>query len=147
MEPTQVRQMLTAMVPFIRTVGLEVGEVERGRATAILPSRREVRNHLGTAHAGAIYTLGESASGAVVLSLFGELLPGAFIALKAAQVTHLKAMAGDARAVATLAGAPDAVRATYDGSGKVDFDVHVAVDVDGVPTAEITYTWAVRAPR
>ena len=106
-----------------------------------------MHNHLGTAHAGAVYTLGESASGAVVLSLFADLLPNAFVALKSARVSHLKAVAGDVLATATVSGEPTDVRDAYDADGKIDFDVNVALTVNGVPTAEIVYTWAVRAPR
>ena len=55
---------------------------------ATLPSRPGVHNHLGTAHAGAVYSLGESASGGVVLSLFADLLPGVFIALSCPGAPH-----------------------------------------------------------
>ena len=147
MNPDAVKQMLMSMVPFIGPVGLELGDVQAGHATATLPSRREVHNHLGTAHAGAVYTLGESASGAVVLSVFADLLPGVFVALKSARVAHQKAVAGDVLATASVDGEPTDVRSAYDANGKIDFDVNVALTVDGVPTAEIVYTWAVRAPR
>lgn len=106
-----IAEMLPALVPFIGTVGLVIDDVAPGRATARLPSRRAVHNHIGTVHAGALYTLGESATGAVVLGLFGDLLPGVFIALKSAAVTHSKARAGDLVAHAQLVGEPAEVRA------------------------------------
>ena len=140
-------QLLPAMVPFIHTVGLRLDAITPGHATATLPSRPEVHNHLGTAHAGAVYSLGESASGGVVLSLFADLLPGVFIALKSAQVRHTKAAAGDVVATAALVGDPVAVRAAYDETGKVDFDVDVVLSVGEVETARVVFTWAVRAPR
>ena len=139
--------MLTQMIPFIRTVGLTIDDVGRGTAQATLPARPEVNNHLGTAHAGAVYTLGESASGGAVLSIFADQLPGAFVALKSSQVQHLKAAAGDVVASATLVGDAKAIRASYDETGKVDFDVEVSLDVGELKTAHIVYTWAVRAPR
>lgn len=147
MTPDTIKTMLPQLVPFIRHVGLSIDSVGEGTATASLASRSEVHNHLGTLHAGALYTLGESATGAVVLSLFGDRFPNLFIALKSAAVTHSKARAGDTLAVATLQGGASAIRAAYESDGKADFDVEVVFTVDDTETARVTYTWAVRSPR
>ena len=140
-------RILPNIIPFISTVGLTIDEITPGRAVATMPARPEVQNHMGTAHAGAVYTLGESASGGVVLSMFADLLPNVFIALKSASVTHTKARPGDVVATARLVGNARETRSTYDESGKVDFDVDVGLAVDGVEVARVVYTWAVRAPR
>ncbi len=147
MQPDQIRQMLPAMVPFIQTVGLTIDEVGAGTATASLKSAPKVHNHMATVHAGALYTLGESATGAVVLGLFGDLLPKLFIALKSATVAHSKARSGDLVAHARLDGDATAMRAAYEATGKADFSVDVAFTVDGTEVATVRYTWAVRAPR
>ena len=139
--------MLFRSIPFISTVGIVLDEIGLGSAKATLPARREVQNHMGTAHAGAVYSLGESASGGVVLSMFADQLPKVFIALKSSTVAHKKAAAGDVVATATLKEDPKAIRARYDETGKSDFEVPVALYVGEVLTAEITFTWAVRAPR
>ena len=89
-------QILPNIIPFISTVGLTIDEITPGRALATMPARSEVQNHMGTAHAGAMVTLGESASGGVVLSVFADLLPTCS-SLKAAAVTHTKARPGDGR--------------------------------------------------
>ncbi len=145
----KLEQMLPAIVPFVRTIGISVDKIRPGHCTATLPSVPAVHNHLGTAHAGAVYTLGETASGGVVLSIFADQMPGIFIALKTGTATHAKAREGDVLATARLAeGAePAAIRAQYDETGKVDFDVVVTLSVDGTVTGENTYTWAARAPR
>ena len=140
-------RILPNIIPFISTVGLTIDEITPGRAVATMPARPEVQNHMGTAHACAVYTLGESASGGVVLSMFADLLPNVFIALKSASVTHTKARPGDVVATARLVGNARETRSTYDESGKVDFDVDVGLAVDGVEVARVVYTWAVRAPR
>ena len=140
-------QILPNIIPFISTVGLTIDEITPGRALATMPARSEVQNHMGTAHAGAMYTLGESASGGVVLSMFADLLPNLFIALKAAAVTHTKARPGDVIATATLVGDAGKARATYEETGKVDFDVDVLLTVEDTEVARVVYTWAVRAPR
>jgi len=147
MSPEQIPALLRQMVPFIETVGLTIDEVGPGTATARLTSRREVHNHIGTVHAGALYTVGESATGAVVLGLFGDKLPGVFIALKGATVAHTKARPGDLTAHASVVGDPAAIRQGYEANGKADFDVAVSFQVDGTEVAKVTYTWAVRAPR
>lgn len=147
MDRDALKPMLMAIVPFIATVGIIIDEIGESTAQATLPDRKAVQNHLGTAHAGAVYTLGETASGGVVLSLFADLLPGAFIALKSATVSHRKAVAGDVVATASLAGSATDIRAAFDASGKVDFDVEVILKVGEVETAKNVYTWAARAPR
>ncbi len=148
MSADAIKQMLSSIVPFIRTVGLSIDEVGAGTAIASLENRQAVQNHLGSVHAGALYTAGESASGAVVLSIFVDLLPaGAFIALKSATVAHTKARVGDLIATATLDGDPAAIRRTFDEAGKVDFDVEAVSSVEGTEVARITYTWAARVPR
>ncbi len=147
MATPDLRVLLTQMVPFINTVGLTIDDVGRGTATATLPARPEVNNHMGTAHAGAVYTLGESASGGAVLSIFADLLPDAFIALKSSSVRHLKAAPGDVVATAAIVGEAKAIRAAYNETGKADFDVDVTLSVGELHTAQVVYTWAVRAPR
>ena len=154
MDATPIKQMLEQIVPFVKTVGLSIDEVAPGRAVATLGNTRPVQNHLGTVHAGALYTVGESATGAVVLAIFMDLLPaGAFIALKSAVVRHTKAREGDLVATATLEGdgepsaLAETVRATFDTDGKVDFPVAVSFTVGGTEVAQITYTWAARTPR
>ncbi|MEU3452362.1 DUF4442 domain-containing protein [Micromonospora sp. NPDC006766] len=69
----QVAVGLLAAVPFARTLDIEFVEVapeaEGGvRAVVRLPDNPEHRNHVGGPHAGAMFTLGETASGAVVLA-------------------------------------------------------------------------------
>ena len=63
---------LQAAVPFVRTLGLEEVEVSDDRAVLRLPDVEAQRNHVGGPHAGAMFSLGESASGAVVLQHFGR---------------------------------------------------------------------------
>lgn len=147
MNADQIHKMLSSIVPFVPYVGLRITEVGPGTATAELPVRKEVQNHIGTVHAGALYTTGESATGAVVLGLFGDLLPGVFIALKGATVRHTKARPGDLIAKAALRGDPGEIRQTFDTEGGVDFEVVVQFEVDGTEVAKITYTWAARQPR
>ena len=47
---------LTQAVPFAGFLGLEITEVGPGRATVQLPDRAELGNHVGSQHAGALFT-------------------------------------------------------------------------------------------
>ena len=149
MPPLDPGQMLIQLVPFVRTLGLTIEPTTiPGRAVARLPARADVNNHLGTAHAGAVYTVAETASGTAALSVFGDAVAaGAFIALKESRVAHLKACAGEVTAMAALVDDPKALRETYAASGKVDFPIEVSLAVGDVPTATMTFVWALRAPR
>jgi len=147
-----IAQQLSAMVPFVRTLGLEIGEVGAATATATLPDRPELHNHLGTAHAGAVYTLAESASGAVVLSIFGRQLMGPpegrpFIALKESATRHRRARPGPVVAEARLDGDSAAVRAAYAAGGAADFEIDVTLRVGDEETGAMRFTWSARAPR
>ena len=142
-------QMLAQLVPFVRTLQLSIAPVTTpGQATVTLPCTPAVQNHMGTAHAGAAYTAAESASGAAALSLFADVVAsGAYVALKSSTVTHKKARAGDVVACAVIDGDPATLRAAYQDTGKADFNAVVELSVDGVPTAEMVFVWAVRRPR
>ncbi len=52
------------IVPFAQTVGIEYNSLE---------SRSALHNHLGSLHAGALYTLAEDASGTYLLERFSDL--------------------------------------------------------------------------
>jgi acyl-coenzyme A thioesterase PaaI-like protein len=113
-----------------------------------LPSVPAVQNHLGTAHAGAVYTAAESATGVAALSLFADVVAqGAYVALKSSTVLHKKARPGNVVAHAVIDADPTALRAEYDNTGKADFEAKVELTVDGVPTASMVFVWAVRKPR
>jgi len=66
--------MLQATAPFIRTLGLEVVRLDDEQAVLRLPDADPVRNHLGGPHAGAIFSLGESAAAALMVQRFGRWL-------------------------------------------------------------------------
>nr|BFE83290.1 hypothetical protein GCM10020093_058910 [Planobispora longispora] len=63
-------------VPFARALDISFDKVEPGFAVCRMPDRADLHNHLGGPHAGALFTLAESASGAAMLSAFGDQLAG-----------------------------------------------------------------------
>lgn len=143
-----IAQGLRQAVPFVRTLGLEFVELSAERAVLRLPDDPAVHNHLGGPHAGALFTLGESATGAIVLGSFPDLLRTHTPLAHGAQIRYRALAIGPVTAEATLATPADQVRATLATQNKAQFDVHVLLrDAAHTLTAEMTVTWALRAAR
>ena len=81
MDYEAVRQGLEQAIPFNRHVGLDVAEVGDGRGVVRLPDDERLHNHVGSQHAGALFSAGEAASGAAFVGAFaermGEITPSA----------------------------------------------------------------------
>ena len=132
-------------VPFVRTLGLEFLELSAERAVLRLPDDPAMHNHVGGPHAGAMFTLGESATGAIVLGSFADLLATHTPLAYGAQIRYRELARGPVTAEATLATPADTVRGTLAAEGKARFDVQVVLrDAAGTLTAEMTVTWALR---
>lgn len=84
MEATRefIRDSLNGMVPFATHCGVEVTEVTAEGGRAELTPSVEIENHLGTLHAGALFTLGEAASGAAMSGVFADMILGLFLLLR-----------------------------------------------------------------
>ena len=65
-----IKAQLGTIVPFQNYVGVELLELADGTASAQLEQRDETTNHIKTQHAGAMFTLGEAASGAAMAAAF-----------------------------------------------------------------------------
>ena len=72
MDYEAVRQGLEQAIPFNRHVGLDVAEVGDGRGVVRLPDDERLHNHVGSQHAGALFSAGEAASGAAFVGAFAE---------------------------------------------------------------------------
>jgi acyl-coenzyme A thioesterase PaaI-like protein len=140
-----IREGLAQAVPFVRTLGLEYLELSAERAVLRLPDRADLHNHIAGPHAGAMFTLGESATGAVVIGSFADLL-GRYVPLAAgAQIRYRAVAMGPVTAEARLASPAAAIRADLAANGKARFDVEVTLRDDaGTTTGEMSVTWALR---
>jgi acyl-coenzyme A thioesterase PaaI-like protein len=76
MDYEAVRQGLEQAIPFNRHVGLDVAEVGEGRGVVRLPDDERLHNHVGSQHAGALFSAGEAASGAAFVGAFAERMGG-----------------------------------------------------------------------
>jgi acyl-coenzyme A thioesterase PaaI-like protein len=140
-----IGEMLTATVPMVRTLSLEYLETTADRAVLALPDLPEYRNHVGGPHAGAMFTLAESASGAVVLGAFGDQLGRAVPLPVRAEVAWTKLASGPLTATAELGRPAAEVVAELDAGARPEFPVEVSVRrEDGAETSRMTIVWTLR---
>lgn len=137
--------MMAATVPMARTLNLEFVEAAPERAVVRLPDQPDFHNHVGGPHAGAMFTLGESASGAVVLAAFGEQLSRAVPLAVRAEIGYRKLARGPVTATAELGRPAAGVVAELDAGERPEFPVRVALSrEDGAVTGELTIVWTLR---
>ena len=139
---------LQQAVPFLRTLGLEEVELSPQRAILRLPDVESQRNHVGGPHAGAMFTLGEAASGAVVLQEFGSTLDRATPLPMNATIQFLKVALGPMTATAVLRRSVAEVLAELDAGLRPEFDVTVELrTADGTVTGQMSVRWTLRPNR
>jgi acyl-coenzyme A thioesterase PaaI-like protein len=144
-EAFDIAAFLTASVPMVRTLNLEYLETTPERAVMRMPDQPDFHNHVGGPHAGAMFTLAESASGAIVIAAFGDQLPRAVPLAVSAEIAYKKLAMGPVTATAELGRPIAEVVAELDAGGRPEFPVRVAVQrEDGAVTAEGTIVWTLR---
>ncbi|WP_030865323.1 DUF4442 domain-containing protein [Streptomyces sp. NRRL S-37] len=140
-----IGEMLAATVPMARTLNLQFLETTPERAVVALPDQADYHNHVGGPHAGAMFTLGESASGAIVLAAFGDQLARAVPLAVSAEIAYRKLAMGPVTATATLGRPAAEVVAELDEGARPEFPVSVAIRrEDGAVTGEMTVVWTLR---
>ncbi|UBU12143.1 DUF4442 domain-containing protein [Nonomuraea gerenzanensis] len=140
--------LLLDTVPFARTLGIVFDTVADGRAVCHVPDRPELHNHVSGPHAGVLFTLAESASGAAVLSSLGDQLSRAVPLPTTATIEYRKVAVGQVRAEARLLASRDEVVAKLDAGERPVFDVAVEItNADGAVVSALTVTWTLRPNR
>ncbi|MFJ4923112.1 DUF4442 domain-containing protein [Streptomyces sp. NPDC088725] len=140
-----VGEQLAATVPMAKTLGLEFLESTAERAVVRLPDHADFHNHVGGPHAGAMFTLAETASGAIVLAAFGDQLGRAVPLAVKAEIGYKKLAMGSVTATATLGRPAGEVVAELDRGVRPEFPVTVAITrADGAVTAEMIIVWTLR---
>ncbi|QBI51923.1 DUF4442 domain-containing protein [Streptomonospora litoralis] len=140
-----VKSGFLAAVPFARTLGVEFVEVDLGRIVMRLPDSADHHNHVGGPHAGAMFTLGESASGAIITGTFGDLLDRSVPLAVKAEIHYHKLAMGDVTAEARLTRPRDEIVAELDAGGRPEFAVDVELRTDdGTVTGSMTVTWTLK---
>jgi thioesterase domain-containing protein len=127
-----VRKQLSRTVPFAKLLGVSVERLDETGAQARVDEVAHLNNHVGTFHAGVIFTTCEAASGA---ALAGALLPSIMrtrFVVRDARITYLKPAKGQLVAHAALAREAASVLAELEREGRAE----VAVEVTAHAAAE-----------
>src|SRR5262245_50402140 len=114
-------------VPFARTLGITFTSVTPTSAVAQLPDDPRLHNHVAGPHAGAMFSLAETASGAVVLAAFGSVLDRAVPLAVRSCISYQKLAMGTVTATATLARPADEVIGELESGTRPEFDVVVTI--------------------
>ena len=136
---------MTQAVPFAGHLGLEITQIAEGEAVVSLPERPELTNHVQSQHAGALFTVAETASGAAFVGAFAERLGDVTPLARNAEISYEKIANGPIEARAKL-GVPAAeALAILDADGKVVFPCEIELtDASGDRVATATVHWHVR---
>lgn len=139
-----IRQQMAKAVPFAAHVGVEITEIGGGVATAVLDQRSETSNHIGTLHAGALYTLGETASGAAMTGAFAAYLSKVRPLAVEAKVSYQRIARGRIEARAQTAEPLADIMARFDADGRARFTIEVSLaDSSGAMVASMSVDWVV----
>ena len=145
MDYEALRAGIAAAVPYNQHLGLELVEVADGRAVARLPEGDHLNNHVGTQHAGGLFSAAEAASGAAFVGGFAERMGEITPLARRASIDYTALARGPIDATATLGEPAAALLERLDADGRVEFDVAIALtDAAGKQVAAMTVTWNVR---
>jgi acyl-coenzyme A thioesterase PaaI-like protein len=144
---TLVAQMPHA-VPMVATLELEFLELDPQRVLLRLPDKPEYRNHVGGPHAGAMFTLAETATGAIVLGNFGMLMERATPLPVDASIRFKKIAMGPMYAEALMHDTPESILATLDSGQRPEFRIDVILSTeDWTVTGDASFLWTLKPVR
>lgn len=143
-----VKSSFPQAVPMAGTLSLEFVELDATTAVMRLTDQDAYRNHVGGPHAGAMFTLGESASGALVLLNFGDRLDQATPLAVEASIRYLKLALGDVTATARMSRPAEDVIAELEAGQRPEFRVDIELQTaDGTVTGEMMVLWTLKPKR
>lgn len=145
MDYEAVRAGMQVAIPFNVHLGLEIIEIGEGTATVRLPDDPKLLNHVGSQHAGGLFTAAEAASGGAFVGAFAERMGEIVPLAKSASINYVALAKGPIDARATLGEPKDDLLSRLDADGKVLFTVTVELaDGEGTKVAEVSVDWHVR---
>lgn len=133
---------------MVGTLGIAFQELTQRQAVLVLPDNPAYYNHIGGPHAGAMFTLAESASGALVLVNFGDLMATVTPLALRGEINYLKVAKGEVRARADFAHDAAELLATLAQGERPEFSIAVQLHTaDGRQTGQAEFRWTLRANR
>jgi acyl-coenzyme A thioesterase PaaI-like protein len=140
-----VRAGMQQAIPYNNHIGLEVIEVADGRGVVRLPESQSLVNHVGSQHAGGLFSAGEAASGAAFVGAFAEQMAGIRPLARSARIDYTKLAKGPITATGTLSEDKSALLERLASDGKVEFGVEVDLtDQEGASVARMSVDWHVK---
>lgn len=131
-------------IPFNTHLGLEVVEIGPGLGVVRLPENPSLLNHVGSQHAGGLFSAGEAASGGAFAGAFAERLGEITPLAQSATIEYRKIARGPITATGRLDDAEARV-AELEADGITRFPVGVQLtDAEGTVVAEMTVQWHVK---
>ncbi|MES2315971.1 MAG: PaaI family thioesterase [Pseudomonadota bacterium] len=138
----RIKQQMMETLPFVQLLGIKIDEIGAGTSRVSMPFESKLANHLGTPHAGALFTLAETASGAAMAGGFADLIMGLRPVAKESRIQYQKVAKGATRAEGRVPGDIAALKATLKADGKVAFPVEVDIfDEAGTLAAQVQVDW------
>ncbi|MEA2457553.1 MAG: hypothetical protein QOC95_525 [Thermoleophilaceae bacterium] len=145
MDYEALRAGMDGAIPFNKYLGLEYTEVGPGRGVVTLPDQAELQNHVGSQHAGGLFTAGEAASGGAFIGAFAEHMGSITPLAKSASIDYRKLARGPITATGTMKADAGELIAKLESDGRVEFPIEVELtDTEGTVVAAMTVQWHVR---
>lgn len=139
-----IKERMSTGVPFAKHAGVEIAELADGTATARLAQTDVTINHIGSQHAGALFTLGEAASGAAMAGAFAKVLLSVRPLAGAASINYKKVAKGTVTANAKTGRPPAELLEELETEGKVRFPIEVDLqDKSDQTVAVMVVEWSV----
>ena len=144
MDYEALRGGMELAIPFNVHLGLKVVEIGPGLGVVELPEGAHMVNHVGSQHAGGLFSAGEAASGGAFVGAFAERMGDIVPLAQRADIEYRKIARGPITATARLEDAETRV-AELEADGVTRFPVPVQLtDAEGDVVAEMTVQWNVR---
>jgi uncharacterized protein (TIGR00369 family) len=143
-----IKSDFASAVPFAAQARVEIVEVGAGIGIARLRDSPEVHNHIGSVHAGALFTLGETASAVAMLGVFAEQISSIRPVTTDVAISYLKIARGTLVATARTALPAERLQDELATQGRaiLDLTVDIANDKGGI-VAQMKATWMVSASK
>lgn len=145
MDPYEmIKKHLGQAVPYATYTGVELIEITDGTAIARLEQRLETENHIKGQHAGAMFTLGEAASGAAVAGALAPVIMQMRPVVSMAEITYRKFAQGTLTATARTSRNGADLIAAIEADGKASFEVAIDIrDAADETVVEMKANWYV----
>lgn len=139
-----IKAQMGTIVPFATHTGVVLTDVADGKGRAELAQTPTTINHIQTQHAGALFTLGEAASGAAMAGAFASVLMQIRPVASTATINYKRPAKGLIRAEAHVERPGAQLLAELEADAKVAFNVQVTMmDEQDKIVAEMAVEWHV----